>query len=225
MEIAEFITANRCPKIYHMSEKGSWSNIQKLGLLSTSALLDCCGCSGDERFEIESKLRERKKIIQHPNLGDIIVRDQIPMLDWPERGIYLDKLLDDDTTRQEWLELLNTKVFFWVSKNELTKMICAWQYRGKPQWVITLNTRDLLEQFNGKAYVTYQNTGSLYNGKKRGPKSFIPFNKCPYSSGIIELAIEFGIPNLLDFTISVDEYVGQKVYEERELKKIKHIWP
>jgi len=225
MEITEFITANRCPLIYHMSEQGSWPNIQELGLLSTSALLDCCGYTGNERSEIESQLRGRKIPIRHPTLGVIYIRDQVPMRDWPERDIYLDRLLDSDVTRQEWLAFLNRRVFFWVTKNELIKMICAWQYRGEPQWVITINTEDLLEQYSDKAYISYQNTGSLYSRRKRGPRSFIPFKECPVSSGIIELAIEYGVPNLSDFTISVDECLGEKVDEERVYREVKRIWP
>lgn len=225
MTITEFITANRCPQIYHMSEKGSWPQIQELGLLSTSALLDCCGCSGVERFEIESQLRRRKKPIKHPDLGVLYIRDQVPMMDWPDQDIYLDELLDNGVTRQEWLEFLNGKIFFWVTKNELVKMICAWQYRDEPQWVITISTKDLLEEYADKAYVSFQNTGSLYSRKKRGPKSFIPFNKCPVSSRIIELGIDYGVPNLSAFTISVDECLGKKVNEERIFREIEHIWP
>jgi len=225
MTITEFITMNRCPHIYHMSEKGSWPQIQEIGLLSTSALLDCCGCNGAERFEIESQLRKRKKTIKHPELGDIYVRDQIPMMDWPDQDIYLDKLLDNGVIRQEWFEFLNGKVFFWVTKNELVKMICAWQYSDEPQWVITINTKDLLEEYVDEAYVSFQNTGSLYSRRKRGPKSFIPFNECRASSGIIELAIDNGVPNLSDFTISVDECLGKKVGGERIFREIEHIWP
>ena len=81
MNIDEFITANRCKYLYHISEKGSWPNIQKLGLLSTSALLDLCGATGAERFNIESQLRTRKVLIKHPTYGDIYIRDQYPMQD------------------------------------------------------------------------------------------------------------------------------------------------
>jgi len=40
------------PKLYHMAEDGSWPNIQKLGLLSTSALLTKFGYIGANREEI-----------------------------------------------------------------------------------------------------------------------------------------------------------------------------
>ena len=224
MTIDEFIRANQCNKLYHMSEKGSWSNIQQLGLLSTSTLLDLCGYTSKQRFEIESQLRETRKPIKHPKLGFLYVRDQIPMRDWPEQGICLDDLLEG-VNRQEWFEFLNSKVFFWVPRDELIKMICAWQYSGKPQWVITVNTRQLLQQYSNKAYVSDQNTGSLYSRRKRGPKSFVPFNSCSVKTNIKELAIDDGVPNLADFAVSVDECIGNKVNGERIYRLVQHIWP
>ena len=104
-------------------------------------------------------------------------------------------------------------------------MICAWQYSGKPQWVITVNTRQLLQQYYNKAYVSDQNTGSLYSRRKRGPTSFIPLNSCSVNADIKELAIDDGIPDLADFAASVDECVGNKVNGERVYRLIRHIWP
>ena len=79
MNIEEFISANRCDQLYHMSEKGSWENIQKMGLLSTSVLLNACESKGNERFKIESQLRRSRMYVKHPSLGVIYIRDQIPM--------------------------------------------------------------------------------------------------------------------------------------------------
>lgn len=225
MTIDEFISVNHCYRLYHMSEKGSWPHIQELGLLSTSALLDSCGYTGAKRFQIESQLRKSKRAIIHPTRGTLYIRDQVPMLDWPEEGIYLDKLLDNGVTRQEWLEFLNRKVFFWVTKDELIKMLCARQYKGKPQWIITIVTKSLLQEYSDKAYISDQNTGSLYSRRKRGPKSFVPLSNCPVKSGIKELAIDYHVPNLSNFAISVDEYMGEKVNGERVCRKGEHIWP
>lgn len=226
MTIDEFISMNQCKVLYHMSEKGSWPNIQQLGLLSTSALLDLCGYAGTERFKVESQLRRNKVPIKHPKHGYIYIRDQFPMLDWPEQSIYLDELLEEKVTRQEWLEFLNSKVFFWVTRSELIKMLCALQYRGKPQWIITVNSRALLEQYIDKAYLSDQNTGSLYSRRRRGPSTFVPFVDYPIRSTIIELAIDYGIPNLSDFAVSVKECIGiRKADGEREYREVRHIWP
>jgi len=225
MNVEEFISANRCDQLYHMSEKESWENIQELGLLSTSTLLDVCGYTGNERFKIESQIRRSKMYVKHPGLGIICIRDQIPMRDWPEQDLFLDEFIDDGVTSQEWLEFLNGKVFFWTSKYELTKMLCAWQYRNKPQWIIKISARDLLEQHKENAFVSNQNTGSLYSRKKRGPETFVPLLDSPIRSDIIELAVDYGVPNLPDFVISVDECVGIKNNDERIFQEMSHIWP
>ncbi len=116
MDVEEFISANSCKVLYHMSEEGSWPIIQKLGLLRTSALLDECGVTGSKRFSLESELRIRKEPIPHPLYGDIYLRDQDPMRDRPSDGIKLANLLTPETTVQQWLEFLNSKTFFWVLK-------------------------------------------------------------------------------------------------------------
>jgi len=224
MTIDEFISLNDCDVVYHMSEKGSWPLIQKLGLLSTSSLLDLCGYTGTNRARIESNLRHAKEKIRHPKYGDIYILDQIPMRDWPDEGIFLDKLLED-VTRQQWFEFLNKKVFFWVTRYELIKMLCAWQYRGQSQWIMIVDTRALLEQYQDNAYLSVQNTGSLYSRRKRGINTFVPFNACPRNSNIIELAIDHGVPNIVDLTISVEEGYCIKITDgERKYKKVDTIW-
>lgn len=225
MNIDEFITANRCKYLYHISEKGSWPNIQKLGLLSTSALLDLCGVTGAERFNIESQLRTRKVLIKHPTYGDIYIRDQDPMQDRPSDGIKLTDLLEPGTTAQEWFEFLNGKVFFWVSEYEFKKMLCARLYKNKPHWVLKVDTRSLLTNYAGKASISSQNSGSLYSKKLRGPSTFIPFLKSAAENGVMELSIEHEVSNIEEHTLSVVECVGSFENNERVCKPVKQIWP
>jgi hypothetical protein len=229
MNIDEFIATNRCEHLYHMSEKGSWPNIQRLGLLSTSALLDLCGVTGSERFTIESELRISRVPIKHPVYGDIYIRDQDPMRDRPSDGIILAKLLEAGTSVRMWLEFLNGKTFFWVPEYELTKMLCARLYRNKPHWVITVDTRALLGRYADEASISDQNSGSLYSKKLRGINTFVPFLKSPKRSNIIELAIDRGVPDITDYTVSVVEcvgtYLGSYPNGERVCKNVKQIWP
>lgn len=225
MNVDEFIVANRCNCLYHISEKGSWPNIQTLGLLSTSALLDLCGLTGTERFSIESKLRTNKVQIRHAVYGNIHIRDQDPMRDRPSDGIILKDLLESGTTAQEWFEFLNGKVFFWVSEYEFKKMLCARLYRDKPHWVLKINTRSLLSKYAEQARISDQNSGSLYSKKLRGPSTFVPFLESPTKNGIMELAIERGVPDIKEHTLSVVECVGLWENGERVCKPGKQIWP
>jgi hypothetical protein len=225
VNIEEFISANACRVLYHISEKGSWPSIQKLGLFSTSALLDQCGVTGTKRFRLESELRISKETIKHPIYGDINLRDQDPMRDRPSDGIKLANLLTPGTTVQQWFEFLNGKTFFWVSKKEFLKMLCARLYRGKPHWVITLDTHSLLGAYSHVVSVSDQNSGSLYSKKLRGPSTFVPLLTCPTENKILELTIDDGVPDIEKFTLSVDECIGSWQNDERICKKVKHIWP
>ena len=225
MDVEEFISANSCKVLYHMSEKGSWPLIQKIGLLSTSALLDECGVTGPERFRLESELRIKKEPISHPLYGVIYLRDQDPMRDRPSDGIKLANLLTPGTTVQQWLEFLNGKIFFWIPKYEFLKMLCARLYRYKPHWVITLDTHALLGAYSHVASVSDQNSGSLYSKKLRGPSTFVPLLMCPTKKNIMELAIDDRVPDIEKYTLSVDECIGSWQNDQRICKKVKHIWP
>lgn len=58
---------SRYPVLYHMAEDGSWESIKRLGLLSTTALLDKFGV--EERFAIESARRPEIVRVEHPEYG------------------------------------------------------------------------------------------------------------------------------------------------------------
>ncbi len=208
-----------------MSDTGSWPSIQRLGLLSTSALLDLCGLTGAERFRIESELRIDRIPIKHPECGVIYIRDQDPMRDRPSDGIVLTNLLEPGTSRQQWFEFLNTKTFFWVSKYAFRKMLCARLYKNKPHWVLKVDTRALLKDYSDKASVSDQNSGSLYSKKLRGPKTFVPFLQCQLKPDIKELAVDYGVPDIEKYTLSVTECVGSWQNGEPVCRKAKQIWP
>jgi hypothetical protein len=225
MDVEGFIKANDCTHIYHMAEKGSWPSIQKFGLLSTSALLDLCSIAGKDRFAIESQLRSDKVQIRHPAYGEICIRDQDPMRDRPVDGIFLARLLEAGTTMQGWLEFLNRKTFFWVSEREFKKMLCARLYRNRPHWVLVIDARAFLEQYADKASVSDQNSGSLYSKKTRGPSTFVPLLRCQTKSNIVELAVDYAVPNIERFTTSVVECVGTWRNGDRVCTRVRQVWP
>ena len=103
----------RHPKLFHMSESGSWQSIQQHGLLSTTALLDLFGVEGQERSRIETKWRGRGVSIQHPDYGIAVIRDQGPM---PPHTL---APLLDGLTPADWYELINRKSFFWLAERKV----------------------------------------------------------------------------------------------------------
>lgn len=211
--------------VYHMAEDGSWENILKHGLLSTSALLDKWGYSGRKREEIEMEYRREKKTISHPELGEIVIRDQKVMP--PES---LETCLSADLKPRDWYKLINGKIFFWVTKKRLGWFLGAQEYKNLPHIVIKVDTSVILNQYANRIRLTNLNTGSTiskqpYRPRRRGLESFQQIEDFSFSSKVIELAVDYGIPDIVDYTISVTRWIAHKKgYEDPVFEKLEDIW-
>jgi len=182
-----------------MAESGSWDSIQEHGLLSTSALLDLFEYTGEKRFEIESQWRPKSVPIIHPIHGKAIVRDQAPMSPDDLRGCLI------GISVQEWYELINGKIFFWVSEYRRDKFLNAVNYRDKSHIVITLSTQDLLRAYLDDITLTDINTGFAYHGGTRGRHTFKTIDEFPNSQRVWEVAVEYAVRNISDFAIAIEE--------------------
>ena len=88
-----------------MAEEGSWESIRKIGLLSTTAILDKFEVGGERRRRIESARRPEIETVEHPEHGRALIRDNKPMQEKT-----LGRCLTGMTPR-EWYESLNRRVF------------------------------------------------------------------------------------------------------------------
>lgn len=102
----------RHPILFHMAEDGTWPAIQAHGLLSTKALVDLYNPRDAVRASILQGVRRDSILLERPGIGRAIVRDQGPLK-------FLDECLVPGTTRQEFLDLLNGRVFFWLTRERL----------------------------------------------------------------------------------------------------------
>lgn len=211
-------------KLYHMAEDGSWPNIQKHGLLSTSALLDKWEYTGPEREEIECRHRPKKVCIYHKEYGKAVIRDQKAIR--PEK---LEKCLPPDIPVEEWYKFINRRVFFWADWTGLKRFISANEYIHKPHLVIAVETRLLLDRYASEITLSPLNSGSTLPKKGRvdpEPRSFSTFQKIqdhPYP-WINELVVDYGILDIVAFTISVARLVAHKKGDNNEPEKLEVIW-
>lgn len=192
-----------------MAQEGSWQSIQRLGLLSTTALLDVFEVPLETRAFIESQRRPESVRISHPIHGDAIIRDNKPL---PESKLI--RCLTDMTPKQ-WYETLNRKVFFWPNRTRVIGLLEARAYRKKAHSVITVDSRLLLSSHSQDVFLSRINSGAvIYNYTQRGSETFIPLAEWPRDvaprSGklinpIAELAVEYGIPNIRKFVVRVEE--------------------
>lgn len=201
------------PRLYHMAESDSWPSIQRHGLLSTSALLDLFEVEGDDRAKIESEWRSESVVIKHPEHGSAIIRDQKPMP--PETLVpQLIGLVPTD-----WYELINRKTFFWTSEQRLRRLLTAAAYRSRSHDVIEVDTQALLDRYQDDVTLAPFNSGVSSFGPSfpRNANTFEcidDFNIGAHRNGVVEFAVEYSVPDLIDLAISVEQWRGNRLITE-----------
>ena len=144
----------RYPTFYHMAERNTWPSIKANGLLSTSAVLDRFGMTGQVRVALEERHRPAKVLVGGPNDG-VVLRDQIPMP--PDR---ISKALVDGTTPEQWYAFLNGRVFMWAQEARLFRLLQARQYRALEHDVLTVDSGALLKDYAAAAWLCRMNSGT-----------------------------------------------------------------
>lgn len=216
MPIAPEQFAEHYPHLYHMAEVGVWPSVQKHGLLSTSALLDLFEVNGDQRRRIQSEHRPESIAIAHPRYGTAVIRDQKPM-----RESALLKCLTGMTPEQ-WYEMLNGRVFFWVTEDRVRKLLNARAYRDREHTVITVETAPLVAKYADRMFLSPINSGStIYNPQQRGRGTFRPFADYPFEerrklrglkNAVAEAAVHYAVPDLREFTLRVEHRKGHRTF-------------
>lgn len=196
-----------------MAEPGSWPAIRDHGLLSTSALLDRYGVAGASRAAIEASRRTHCVTITREGLPDAVIRDQLPMSDAALR-----KCLKDGLTPADWYRMLNARIFFWLSRARLRRLLGARAYRDRPQTVLTLETRSLVEAHADRIELSPINSGStIFNPAPRGRQMFRPIadydfdgwcRKRGAEDAVVELVVREGAPDIKDHVITVNDWAG-----------------
>jgi hypothetical protein len=198
------------PRLFHMAGLGSWPSIKQHGLLSTSALLDLFEVPDSLRVDLESLHRPESVRISHPLHGRAVVRDQKPMDD---KGLL--RCLQDGLTPGEWYQILNDKVFFWLTEERLERLLRARAYRDQRHTVLQLDTARLLARHEGNVVLSPMNSGCTKPFPfPRGSRTFSPMREYPFDetskkrgrrNAVVELAVVRGVPDVADFVLRVEE--------------------
>jgi hypothetical protein len=199
-----------------MAESGTWESIQQHGLLSTTALLDLFGISGDERRKIEEEHRPECVEISHKKHGKAVIRDQKPM-----RESALLKCLEHPYKPRDWYRTLNANVFFWLDKRRLDDLLGAKAYRDRHHCVLSLDCKALVTLHTDAILLSPMNSGAtLYDPLPRGATTFLPIIDFPFSerrrtraiqNTVVELLVKYSVPNVSDYVFKVEERKGPDV--------------
>ena len=160
-----------------MAEPDALPSILEHGLLSTSALLNLFELRGEARRRLECQVRRQSEVINHPRFGAAVVRDQKPIVNEERlRGCV------QGATPEEWLRLLNSKVFFWVNRTRLSGLRSARAYRERQHLILTLDTRKVVSDYLPSITLCAMNSGNcLPYPNPRSPACFASIHDFDYA--------------------------------------------
>jgi hypothetical protein len=204
-----------CPTLYHMAERGSWPSIRERGLLSTTALLDLYEAQGDERVRIEATRRATSIELTRQGLPTAIIRDQLPMDD---RG--LRRCLPAHLAPADWYRLLNQRVFFWLTRDRLLRLLEAGTYRAEVHHVLELDSRALVGAYKDAIWLCPINSGCTKPmPHPRDENTFLRISEYPYSKWrtkrkrgerVVELSVDYSVPDVRRYVRRVTEMRGSE---------------
>lgn len=198
--------AKHYPRLYHMADGESWEGIQQHGLLCTRALVELFEVSPEERTLLLDHQRTKSFTIRHPAHGKAVIRDQKPL-----NRSKLESSLQD-CTFQQWLDLLNSRVFFWLTKERLRTLMCAREYCVQTHIVLELDTLSIAKDLPEHITLAPMNTGNTRPfAHPRGLATFSRMPEYPFLSRlprgpyytVVELAVEVGLPKVTKYLIQV----------------------
>jgi len=130
-------------------------------------------------------------------------------------------------TPRDWYSLLNRKTFFWVSEERFERLRTASAYAALRQTLILVDCAKLLSRHADKVTLCPINSGATRPfAWPRGKSSFLSIEDYPFEefrkrrgrkNAVAELSIDYSVPDICDFVISVSELGGGR--EDRK------IWP
>lgn len=200
--------AEHYPRLYHMAERGSWDGIQHYGLLGTEALVDLFQVPAEGRHEILGRQRTESVVLEHPVHGRAVIRDQKPLNRSKLEGCL------DSCSFEQWLQMLNSRVFFWLTKERLQTLICAREYCAKTHLVLMLDTLRLATALSDRITLAPMNTGNTRPfAHRRGLSTFSRMADYPFKERlryglyytVVELAVEVGVPGIMDYVTEAAE--------------------
>ena len=190
------------PELFHVSVPGAWPMMKKYGLLSTVKILDLLGIN--QREERERLLKKRRPIpvpLSHPTKGKIIINDYRPL---SEKA--LSQVLDDNLTPEDWLMMLNSRIFFWSNGQAAQRLLQAKINRDRKRLVLVVDTQKLAKDYSDKMEISPINSGStIRKAARRGMRTFTPLSIVEYkkwqklrgqNDKILEVIVRDSIPNI-----------------------------
>ncbi len=207
------------PRLYHMAEVGSWPSILQHGLLSSNEVARRAKLPAQAEFLLRRSHRPHKVNVFVPGIGDVVLRDQIPMA--PERLI---KALPHDVAPEDWYELINDRVFFWATEDRLLRLLEGRSYRAHEHDVLTLDTRSLVNAHWDSIWLCHMNSGNTFPMPvARGREAFVPGGDYPLNKAgrpvkpVVEVTVLQAVPHIRNHVMHVRRMRGAQIISEQDI--------
>ncbi|MEJ1110720.1 MULTISPECIES: DUF7002 family protein [unclassified Kribbella] len=196
------------PCVFHSTSESAWPSIQKFGLQSTLQLLDIFGVTEAQRTELLSRPRRESVVLHADGLPAVVIRDQKPMK-------FIGEKIDPESSLQQYLDAINSRVFFWASRERLERLRDAKEYRGQPQVILCVDTGRLIERYERAIQLCRFNSGAIMqkNHPTRGHRSWLSIADYPYEEyerrygrgkALAEVTVLDAVPDIEDLLIDVE---------------------
>ena len=132
-----------------------------------------------------------------------------------------------DMTPEQWYALLNSKVFFWLDTERLSRLRRV--YRAQPQILMSIDTQRLLARYAAQIALTPINSGNARRQPaQRGQCTFVPYNTWlesgwtsetealhtrhrPRSHPPAELTVDYALPDVMNYVVDVRRLEPQEL--------------
>ena len=162
--------AARVPRLYHVTDRPAWPSIERHGLLSADRLIDRFVEDAERRTTLKTERRKRPVPLHEDADGTVLLNDNIPLI-----FSQLARILDDGLTPEDWLRILNRRVYFFPPIKHAANFIEAGRRGGRKKLLLTFDARSVAESHLDRLFVAPINTGSAIRfPARRGHEIFAP---------------------------------------------------
>ena len=164
------------PYLFHVTTPGAWASIRQHGLLSTQRLLELFDVERELQQQLQTSRRATAVSLHHAEYGNVVLNDNLPL---SEKA--LSQCLDDRLTPEQWLAMLNERVFFWPDEAGLASMLNAKMNRNRTREILVVETAKLPSAIAARMELCPINSGStIRKPARRGLRTFTPLGKHTY---------------------------------------------
>lgn len=130
----------------------------------------------ESRKLVDSGIRPAGVVLHHPVHGRATISDNTPMSEKALRSC-----LDDGLTPEDWLRMLNARVFFWPDVKNVSSHLQACIRRGLERTVLIVDTLSLVRAHYDRVEISPINSGATMRAPaRRGKLTFSPVGLYEY---------------------------------------------